>query len=61
MKKNGVKKLRLSRQTLRYLASLDAQRVVGGIDMSSETQGDDGSRVASCMSGFACTSCVDTR
>jgi hypothetical protein len=35
MKKNEVKKLRLSRETLQILQSSDTQKVVGGIAIGS--------------------------
>ncbi|HKV12874.1 MAG TPA: hypothetical protein VJ725_32320 [Thermoanaerobaculia bacterium] len=50
MKKHKVKKLQLSRETLRELESADAQKVGGGISLEA----------GSCMSG-GCTSCVWTR
>lgn len=37
MKKNDIKKLRLSKETLRSLKSTDVQAVVGGIAISFES------------------------
>jgi hypothetical protein len=56
MKKKAVKKLRLSRETLRDLMSSDVQRVVGGSDMCSETACDGACWVGSCLSGGECNS-----
>ena len=48
MKKNEVKKLRLSRETLRELKSGDTQKVVAGIGMSCSSYAHSGS-CACCM------------
>lgn len=37
MKKKGIKKLQLSRETLRDLASPDARKVLGGIGFTPQT------------------------
>ena len=38
MKKNDFKKLRLSRETLQALTSSDVQKIVGGTQMSPQSE-----------------------
>lgn len=54
MKKNEVKKLRLSRETLQTLQDSDFRKVMGGIDDQS------GDHNMSCQSAGRCGCTIDT-
>ena len=54
MKKNEVKKLRLSRETLHTLQDSDVRKVMGGVDPS-------GDQIISCQSALRCGCISDTQ
>jgi len=54
MKKNEIKKLRLSRETLQTLQDRDSRKVVGGTNDPS------GDQIMSCQSAGRCGCTIDT-